>query len=177
MRFALPFVVFAVVLPMGVPQTSFAQNSGGCAATEAPATPFVPPPEFGPAPKIVGPSFLYGTPGLWAYVVRTHWKLHGYEQNKLPYFSQSYNWKAEPAYTKMVVLARRLDAPAPLVWSDVVNGAGPSHGAGEPEDLSKPGFMVTALDIPTAGCWEISARYTVARGLYHTLSYTVLVEE
>lgn len=71
---------------------------------------------------------------------------------------------------------RRLDAPAPLVWAARVNGAGPSHRADEPVDLTQPGFMVTRLEIPTAGCWEITARYTAVRGQLETVSYTAPIE-
>ena len=143
-----------------------------CVVTPAPEPPFVPPSGFDAF--TAGGNFLYGTPGLWAYV-HTHWKLGGLDGNKLPYFSQYYDWKTEKQ-PHMTVEARRLDAPAPAVTSERVNGAGPSFRYGEQPDLTKPGFMVTALHIPTAGCWQITARYTPPSGKGETLSYTILVE-
>jgi hypothetical protein len=74
------------------------------------------------------------------------------------------------------LVARRLDAPAPLVWSAWANSGGPSYR----DDVIIPGtdngFMVTGIDIPTSGCWEISAHYFPERGRVRTLSYTVWVE-
>ena len=36
-------------------------------------------------------------------------------------------------------------------------------------------FMVTGIDIPSSGCWEIAARY-IAEPDIQTLSYTVWVD-
>ncbi len=76
----------------------------------------------------------------------------------------------------MTVEARRLDAAVPPVRADHVNGAGPSTRYGEQPDPNNPGFMVTALRIPTAGCWEITAHYTSPSGIAEKLSYTILVK-
>ena len=74
------------------------------------------------------------------------------------------------------VEARRLDAAAPPVKADHVNGAGPSFRYPEQPDPNNPGFMTTALPIRTTGCWEITARYTSPSGIAERLSYTILVE-
>ena len=166
------FVLGLAVL-YGVPQTSIAQTGSACAVTVAPNPPFVPPTGWDSLKTGNDNVFLFGSPRLWAYV-HSHWKLD-YQQRKLPFFSQQYDWQSERP-PQMVVMARRLDAPAPVVWAQSVNGAGPSHRADEPVDMSKPGFMVTALDIPAAGCWEISARYSPPGREPRTLSYTVLIE-
>jgi hypothetical protein len=117
---------------------------------------------------------LFGAPGLWT-IVKNHWALRGLDGIKLPYFSAHYNLKAEHD-PRMFVVAPRLDAAAHLVWADWVNGAGPSFRPPGRPDPTKPGFMVNSLQIPTAGCWEITARYAAARDTVETLSYTVLVE-
>jgi hypothetical protein len=111
---------------------------------------------------------------LWV-LVNNHWKLN-WDGRKLPYFSTHYNYWKRTGPPPMVVLARRLDAEAPLIWADHVNGAGPSFRPPESPDPAKPGFMVTSLEIPTAGCWEITARYAPPEGNAETVSYTVLVE-
>jgi hypothetical protein len=36
-------------------------------------------------------------------------------------------------------------------------------------------FMVTGIDIPTPGCWEIAAHYIADPPGGHTLTYTVWV--
>jgi hypothetical protein len=155
-----------------IPQTVLAQGSPPCAVTKAPASAFEPPAGFD-RPVLQDDSFLLGNNWLWAFV-RPTWKLN-LNNKKLPYFSQFYDWQTERP-PKMSVVARRLDAPAPLVWADHINGAGPSFRYGEQPDLSKPGFMVTALDIPSAGCWEVSAQYEPPQRNRVTLTYTVLVE-
>jgi len=160
-------LLLGIAIAIGAPLASAAD--GACAVTKLNPD-FVPPPGF----ELNGN--FYGTPGLWAYIVTTRWNLGDWHGNKLPYFSQYYDWKTEKQ-PHMTVEARRLDAPAPPVQSERVNGAGPSHLADEPVDLSKPGFMVTALHIPAAGCWEITARYTPPSGKVETLSYTIVVEQ
>jgi hypothetical protein len=173
MRSRILFFVLAVALPAGVPRATFADSNHTCPVTKAPDPPFTPPERWKPESPGDGGYFLFGTTGLWA-LVHNHWRLH-LDGTKLPYFSEHYEWKNEPD-PRMVVLARRLDAPAELVWADWVNGAGPSHRFSEPIDPTKPGSMVTSLQVPTAGCWEITARYAPVRGKVEILSYTVLVE-
>ncbi len=148
-----------------------------CPVTTAPKPPFVAPPQFAPTRSVDnGYAFFYGAPGLWA-LVYPNWKRDGvFYGNKLVFFSEHYNyWKREGS-PQMTVEARRLDAEAPPVRADHVNGAGPSFRYGEQPDPNNPGFMITALPIPTAGCWEITARYTPASGIAEKLSYTILVE-
>jgi len=172
MRSRILFFVLAVALLLGVPRASLAEGNHTCAVTKAPVPPFTPPRRWGTEGSRDGEYFFFGSPGLWA-LVHNYWRLH-LDGTKLPYFSEHYEWKNEPD-PRMVVVARRLDAPAGLVWADWVNGAGPSHRYSEPVDPTKPGFMVTSLQIPMAGCWEITARYTPVRGKVEILSYTVLV--
>ena len=116
--------------------------------------------------------FLLGTPDLWV-LVTPHWKLGG-TGRKLPYFSQNFFFGKSEVDPRLAVVARRLDSPAQLVWSDWVNGGGPPYNP--PGDPNYHGFMVTSLPIPTAGCWEITARYTPRREKLQVLTYTVWVE-
>jgi hypothetical protein len=171
------FSVFAITLGISALPTYAADPGMSCAVTPAPKPPFVAPRQFAPARSVDRENaFFYGTPGLWA-LVYPHWKLEGaFYGNKLVFFSEHYNyWKREGS-PRMIVEARRLDAAAPPVQADHVNGAGPSFRYGEQPDPNNPGFMVTALPIPTAGCWEITAHYTSPSGIAEKLSYTILLE-
>jgi len=162
-------LAFAVAFPPALP----ADRENGCPVTRAPDHPFIPPSPDHPY-TINDGRFLFGTPGLWA-LVNTRWKLHR-DGNKLPFFSQDFYYGKTEVDPRLAVVARRLDSPEALVWSDWVNGAGPSFVYGSRPDPNGRGFMVTSLRIPTAGCWEISAHYTPARDKAHTLTYTVWVE-
>ena len=70
---------------------------------------------------------------------------------------------------RLTVVARRLDRPEPLVWN------GSANYGGEGEELAGM-FMVTGMDIPSAGCWEIAAHYVQSFDNIQTLTYTVWVE-
>ena len=175
-RLASLLTILAVVQPqLTVPQPY------ECPITKAPAERFIPPLPWKPmaVPESSNDArfnntFLLGTPGLWAYV-SNHWTL-GVEQNKLPYFSERYDW-TKAADPPLAVAARRLDAPAPLVWARWVNGASPSYKPSEGLDRSRRGgFMVTSLEIPSKGCWEISAHFTDVRDKVETVTYVTLVD-
>jgi hypothetical protein len=72
--------------------------------------------------------------------------------------------RASPA---LAVVARRLDAPAPLVSAPHANGVR-FNGAGllPGADMA----MMTGFALPTPGCWEIAAHYKD-----QTLSFVVSV--
>jgi hypothetical protein len=153
--------------------SALAGGQNACPVTKAPEHPFIPPP---PLDKVEDGTFVLGTPGLWARVT-THWLLNR-TGNKLPYHSEIYTrYKVDDP--PLAVVARRLDAPAPLVWSEQVNGAWQSSGARWDDIAGRGGIgaMITSLPIPTAGCWEISAHYTPAGDRIQTLTYTVWVED
>jgi hypothetical protein len=140
-----------------------AETGGGfvCPVVRAPVPAFVPPAPF--KPNMIDGYFLYGGPGLWA-LVTPHWD--GFRANKLVYFRQGLDATAEQE-PRMVVVARRLDKPAPLVWADLVNGI---HMGAEGD------FMNTSIRGLVPGCWEITARYFPARDNVQTLSYTVQMD-
>jgi hypothetical protein len=159
-----------MVLTFGahIPRAFAAGTEAECPVTQAPAQPFVPPKGYHVDP---GADFALGTLGLWANV-DTHWKLN-FNQNKIPFFSEDYIFGKSDFNPRLAVVARRLDSPAPLVWSDWVNGGGPPYSP--PGDPNDHGFMVTGLPIPTVGCWEITAHYTPACDKRYTLTYAVWV--
>jgi hypothetical protein len=156
--------------------TAFAAgDEDTCPVTKAPVQQFNPPSGYHPYSGSDG-RFLLGTADLWV-LVTPHWKLGG-TGRKLPYFSQNFVFGKSEGDPRLAVVARRLDSAAPLVWSDWVNGGGPSYSPPDtrPSDPNDHGFMVTSLPIPTAGCWEITARYAPAREKIQVLTYTVWVE-
>jgi hypothetical protein len=60
-----------------------------------------------------------------------------------------YDWRTETT-PRLRVTGRRLDAPALAVTSsDATNGFEPSMGA----------FMLLGLELPAAGCWELTGHY------------------
>ena len=82
-------------------------------------------------------------------------------RTKLVYWQRGFDWRSQPE-PELVVKARRLDGEEPPV-------------SGEPGKAvfvtSKTPAIMTAIDIPSAGCWEITASYEG-----HTLSFVVSVE-
>lgn len=139
-------------------------NRQNCLITKPSDPPFVPP---GYSSGGGSNEFFYGTPALWA-VVERRWQLHVFSGQKLPYFRQGLDGLKE-GRPRLTVVARRLDGRAPLVWSSLAT-IGTDHGEA---------FMVTDINIPSPGCWEIGARYVDTSHDVHTvqtLSYTVWVE-
>ena len=157
------FFLLTLSLAASFPHVSSADGKSGCPVTKAPDPPFVPPAPYH-ADNATG-EFLYGTPALWA-VVATNWHVHG--GSKLPYFRQDFDATKERD-PRLSVVARRLDGPDAMVWAGWANS-----GSGA-ENIGK-GFMVTGLEIPTEGCWEIAAHYSPAPTRIQTLTYTVWVE-
>jgi len=109
---------------------------------------------------------MYGSPALWT-IIYPDWHVHG--GSKLPFFRQGYDWMKEKD-PRLTVVARRLDREQPLVWNGWANSA-----SIEGKGISGM-FMATGINIPTSGCWEITAHYVESRDNIQTLTYTVWVE-
>jgi hypothetical protein len=139
-----------------------ARSGSGCAVTAASNHPFIPPPPYDK--HLAPPDFWLGTPSLWTIIHPGTWKLGANNGAKLPYWRQGFDAEKERD-PRLIVVARRLDGPAPLVWSAWANSANADN---TPAGMA----MVTGFDIPMEGCWEISARYRD-----QTLTYTVLVKK
>ena len=122
-----------------------------CPVTRPPAHPFVPPPPY--SSKISPDGFWFGTNKLWTFLPGdgTWSGLPHYTptdptfRQKLFFWRQGYDWRKDPQPIS-VVTGRRLDSPAsPLLSDDHAN-----NGAGG---------IVTGINLPTLGCWEIKAHY------------------
>ena len=142
-------------------------TSAQCPTTLAPSHPFVPPaPYFSIAAYS---SFWYGTDALWtALPTDGRWPVFGKKEDgwvyrtKLVYWHRGFDWRTETE-PKLTITGKRLDGEAPTFAVAHANAVFlPSReGAG----------MMTLIDIPKAGCWEITAHY---KG--HDLSFVVSVE-
>ncbi|MCI0393840.1 MAG: hypothetical protein L0332_06520 [Chloroflexi bacterium] len=138
--------------------------AGECPVTQPPARPFTPPAPYPPTSPYPG-EFWYGTEALWTLLPEDGtWRAlpfseSGYTQ-KVFWWREGYNWLAEPE-PALAVAGRRLDEDAPpLVAPAATNGF---H-----EVLQS--FMLVGMDVPTAGCWEITGRIDEQE-----LSFVVLV--
>jgi hypothetical protein len=139
----------------------FAQQS--CPATTNNVA-FTPPAPYAALPG--GPGFLYGTRELWTYVETPMHATDGSRLSaKLVYWSPGFNWKAE-SLPDLKVIAKRLDAPAPLIETPIAHGVRFND-----EEIPANMAMMTGIEIPDPGCWQIVATY---KGI-HTLSYIVSV--
>lgn len=156
---------FTLALLALLPHWCEAEARDSCPVTKPPSPAFVPP---APYPEDRAPGqFLYGSPSLWV-AIRPHWSAQPRHKAKLLYFRQGYDAVAEPN-PRLSVVARRRDAPDPLVWAPHVKSINVDHTVGNM-------FMLSEFNIPASGCWEVSAHYEPAPDKAETLTFTVWVE-
>jgi hypothetical protein len=123
-----------------------------CPVTKEPDPPFVPP---APYPEKEAGRFWLGTNALWTSLAedgiwrgivspsgmrdKFWWWREGWEPDT--------DWRDhDPG---LIVTARRLDADAPVVQvPEATNGK-----------LGSGWAMLTMLELPTSGCWEITGNY------------------
>lgn len=131
-----------------------------CPVTPAPAVAFVPPAPYNSSPLSGG--FRLGSASLWTFVSEAHdFSPLGY---KVVYWHPGLSWNHTDETSHLTVVARRLDAPsAPIVFTHRANMVG-HFSAEAPDEVA----MMTGLDLPSGGCWEIAADYEGQR-----LSYVV----
>lgn len=150
----------------GPPASMFQQASSGavtehvpdsCPVTQPPSTPFVPP---APYPnELPANSFWIGSEKLWTsrrkgglwqgmHIVDPDSKFkHKIYRDKVFWWRRGYDWRVENP-PELKISGKRLDASAPPIHVDGPNAA----------FIHLPA-MVAAIDIPTVGCWEITANY------------------
>jgi hypothetical protein len=115
-----------------------------CPITKPPDPAFVPPPPY----PVASGGFYVGTPKLWVLVYPSPWRglplwPEGYRQ-KIVWWSKGYDAKADPT-PAIAIRGRRLDGNAPPL---VVTGA---NGSWTTVD-----FIMSGVNFPTTGCWEIT---------------------
>jgi hypothetical protein len=131
------------------------ESTEACPVTKPPAQPFVPPPPYWTDPDPNG--FWYGTESLWTLLaVQGKWNIRnnplegeGGYRTKLTYWRRGFDWRREPK-PELIIIAKRLDQKAPPV------AAAPAAAVFVETERSG---MMTVIDIPSAGCWELTARY------------------
>jgi hypothetical protein len=156
---------FLCLFLLSLSQASFAQQPrtlnvdrvpDSCPVTKPyQASLFVPPHPY-PA-KASGGEFWFGSDRLWtALPVNGTWTgLPHYTpsdptfRQKLAFYREGYDWHTE-AQPRLKVTGKRVDSPAPPLLSDRANS-----GWTKPEQP----FMVTGINFPNVGCWEITAAY------------------
>jgi len=152
--------LFVVLAGLLFPVLSSAQ----CLTTPPPNPPFVPPLK-NPSSAIGSNTFWYGTDALWTSLsLDGKWTFQNSVPapypTKLVFWRRGFDWRKE-LEPKLIITGKRLDGDAPSIAEAHANAA--LFGAGD--------AMITAIDIPTAGCWELTAHYGG-----HTLSFIELVE-
>ncbi len=122
--------------------------------TQPPTPAFVPPAPHEPTPRpIYGDTFWYGNDKLWTRLpVDGTWRIL---RDKSFWWRVGHNNVTEPE-PPLTLTGRRLDAEAPTFTSDRATSASAA-------DIGMA--MLTMVDLPTAGCWEITARYEEATEL------------
>jgi hypothetical protein len=147
---ALVLTLFAFALP------AFPADS--CPVTKAPAPAFVPPAPYNSSPLSGG--FLLGSESLWTFVNTDNLspdssRPEGPYAFKLVYWHPGLNWHHTDERNDLTVVARRLDAPStPIVFTHRANMVG--HLSNDaPDEVA----MMTGLDLPSGGCWEIAGDF------------------
>jgi hypothetical protein len=88
--------------------------------------------------------------------------LHGKGyRTKLVFWRRALDWPKEPE-PKLIITAKRLDGEAPSVAVAHANAV---------FVMGSTPAMMTGIDIPTAGCWELTGHYNG-----HTLTFIVSAE-
>jgi hypothetical protein len=130
-----------------------------CPVTKPGDRPFVPPSQY---PRTLGKDqFWYGTERLWvALPTSGTWALGHYEPQD-PTFRQKIQWWREGLDAdalprgKFKITGKRLDSPAPPLLSD----SGVSEGVFEHGIVNGPPFIMSGVNFPTLGCWEVIGRF------------------
>ena len=161
---------FAVVLSVGALSASTGGNgksSAACTPTRPSNPRFAPPTPY--PHNAPDEMFWYGSDSLWTLLgIQGTWHVHrnvlegrGGYTTKLVYWRQGFDSRKE-VYPELRVVAKRLDRAAPAVHAGPANAVfvtGPTPA------------MMTVIDIPSPGCWELTAEYRE-----HKLSFVVSVQ-
>lgn len=158
---------FALAALLCVPFIPVQGRGGACATTVPPSPRFVPPAPYDSVRLFEG-AFWYGTNHLWTMLsadgvwpTKNNVNKNGGYTTKLVFWTQGFDWRKEPE-PNLIATAVRLDGDSPSVKAAYANAVFvPSNTPA----------MMTGIDIPTDGCWEITGYY---QG--HRLAFTVSVQ-
>lgn len=136
-----------------LPTPEAAGPPASCPVTRPPEPPFLAPEPY--AAEAPWPGMVwYGSAALWT-VIPTDGVWAGLPDNptgytqKIVWWREGYDWQSEPQ-PALTMRAERLDEPAPPVEV--------SHASNAfAEDMGSA--IMTGIDFPTLGCWQISGTY------------------
>lgn len=129
-----------------------------CPATPPPHPPFAPPEPYpATASQFGGDKVWYGSDELWTLLdTDGTWEM---VRDKHGLFDKSFWWRAgfdamRDPNPNLTLTARRLDVPGPEI---AASSGDATHGWIENDDGAA--FMLTGLQLSTAGCWKITGHY------------------
>lgn len=151
----LPVMVCATILFAQEPLKARIDVLDSCPVTTKGDSSFMPPSKY--LQEITtAETFWYGSKELWTHLgSASTWDSErqpanpGVYVNKLVYWRERSDWRAEPE--KLRVTARRLDQEAPVVVGS------PAHEVFVIGPM--PPAMMSGITIPASGCWEITASF------------------
>jgi hypothetical protein len=124
---------------------------GTCHVTQPPAQAFLPPPPYPSQHSSDG--FWFGSEKLWLQLRKDgiwHLQPNGPDAGfgeKVQWWRKGYEWRTDMP-SKLKIVGERIDSPAsPL--SSHSNASGTTGHS----------FIMSGLDFPTLGCWQITADY------------------
>jgi hypothetical protein len=128
-----------------------------CPVTRPPQPPFVPPKPYLATPPPLYGGFWYGSHELWTLLQADGtWEMprdeHGLSDKSF-WWRAGFDPQGEPT-PKLTLTARRLDAPGPEI---AASSGQATHGWRGDADIGA--FMLTGIELPAAGCWEITGHY------------------
>ncbi|HEX8892265.1 MAG TPA: energy transducer TonB [Terriglobales bacterium] len=144
------------VIPVAQDNPRISVVPDSCPVTKSADHSFIPP-----APYRAKPSpdmFWFGTDKLWTELwVTGTWSglphytptRQTYYREKLIFWRQGYDPHSEP-HPNLTVTGRRIDGQAPPLQTD-----GKGNGSWTNDDQ----FIMTGINFPTLGCWEITGHY------------------
>jgi hypothetical protein len=168
--FVLAFLLSIASDPLAVPQEprsltdSIRQTNAvspnvpqTCPVTQPSAQTFLPPPPYPSQHSSNG--FWFGSEKLWVQLpTNGTWShLPHYQpsdtafRQKIQWWRKGYDWRADMP-SKLVITGKRLDSPAPPLVSQ-------SNASGMGTGMDDRAFIMSGLDIPTLGCWQITGDY------------------
>jgi hypothetical protein len=133
-----------------------------CPVTKPGDRPFVPPSKY---PKQLDKDhFWYGTDRLWVALPSSGtWAGLPHYTPQDPTFRQKIMWWREGLDAdadlrgKFKITGKRLDSLAPPLLSDPVSGV--SGGVIEHGTVKGPPFIMSGVNFPTLGCWEVIGHF------------------
>jgi hypothetical protein len=134
-----------------------ATGRASCLTTRPPQPSFVPPKPYRATPPPLYGGFWYGSDELWTLLQADGtWQM---ARDKDGLFDKGFWWRAgfdprREQTPRLTLSARRLDLPGQEIAASSGRAA---NGWRDDDDIGA--FMLTGIELPAAGCWEITGHY------------------